>query len=160
MSITKSEIKRGILSGSVLTVLMLVLIADGILPAPEPSSLMAFTGQVEQVQFLDKTQSWKVALASPDDRRVFHIPADLCLSLERDINVGETVTAKLYRRVPLGKIRAWELEASGKEILSYEDSLKRQRSAGETVSLILMMFVGLSIGMTLIQIAHRPKKNV
>lgn len=159
MYVTKSEIKRGILSGLVFTLLMLAFSADGFLPAPKPSSLMVFTGQVEEVRFLEKVRSWKIALASSDDRRVFHVPADLCLSLDRDISIGETATAKLHRRVPLGKIRAWELEASGKTILSYEDSAKRQRPPRKIASLILIMFVGLSVGMTLMQVAHRPKKN-
>ncbi|MDO3380816.1 hypothetical protein [Gilvimarinus algae] len=159
MYVTKDEIKRGTVAGFAFTLLMLAFGADGFLPAPKPSSLVVFTGQVEEVQFLENARSWKIALASSDDRRVFHVPADLCLSLERDINIGETATAKLHRRVPLGKIRAWELKASGKEILSYEDSVKQQRPPRKMAGLILIMFLGFSLGMTFMQIAHRPKRN-
>jgi hypothetical protein len=159
MYATKIEVKRGLLSGLLLTLLILGFGAVEFLPAPKPSSLTAFTGQVEEVQLLEKTKNWKVVLASSDDRRVFHVPSDLCLSLKRDINIGDTVTAKLHRRVPLGNIRAWELKVSGKEIFSYEDSLNRQYPPQKLVSLALIMFVGFSIGMTLFQIARRPKRN-
>ncbi|UTF60907.1 hypothetical protein [Gilvimarinus sp. DA14] len=159
MYVTKSEIKRGILSGLALTLLMLAFGSDGFLPAPKPSALMEFTGQVEEVNYLEKARSWKIALASPADRRVFHIPADLYLSLGRDVHVGDTATAKLHRRLPLGKIRAWELTVSGSKVLSYQDSVNQQRPPRKIIGLALMMIVGFSIGMTFMQIAHRPRKN-